>query len=226
MTKTLGLKAIIGLVMATAITASVVTVSLALPFSDTASSPFVDEIDEITDSGCASGFPDGTFKPTDGVKRQQFAYWLANCGGRIASTSATNTLTYGGTAQQVALTDSFNVPGATGSGQTQQLHLQGIVDVGSEVLNFPDFCAFVVVCSVDVQLYHGSTQVAEQTVRWNNGTGDISPDRLTVPVQAVIEVATGTTVNYGLRVQGSGLEASAGKAYNRSLTATLVPFSG
>lgn len=225
MSSRLGVKGLIALALASALTASVATVTFALPFSDTGSSPFADEIDEITDAGCASGFPNGTFKPTDQVKRQQFAYWLSNCGGRIAGNAATNVLTYSGTAQQVASTRTITVPGASGSGQTQQLHIQGIVDVGTDELNFNDFCVSIVACTIDVQLYLGGTQLAEQSVTWNNWDGDVNPSRVTVPVQAVVEVETGSTVTYSMRVQASGLEASAGKIYNRSLTATLQPFT-
>ena len=42
--------------------------------------PFHDEIAWLTDPNhqIASGFPNGTFKPQDPVKRQQLAFWMAN----------------------------------------------------------------------------------------------------------------------------------------------------
>lgn len=44
---------------------------------------FHDAIDQIAGAGCATGFPDGNFQPQSDVRRQQFAYWLNNCGGRV-----------------------------------------------------------------------------------------------------------------------------------------------
>lgn len=200
--------------------------AFALSFTDTPGNFFEDEIDLITDAGCASGFNDGSFQPAGNTTRGQFAYWLNNCGGRVKSQSATNTLTYGGTAQQVVLTGSITVPGVSGSGQTQMLELSGIAEVGTTVNDFNSFCQSVVSCTIKVQLYNGGTKVGEQTATWLNYTGGMDNQFLAVPVQAVFEVPTGSTVNYGLRVEPSGLEASAGKVFARSLVATLHPFAG
>lgn len=48
-------------------------------FSDVpAGSAFHDDIGWLTDHGIASGFPNGTFRPTDAVNRQQASRWLRN----------------------------------------------------------------------------------------------------------------------------------------------------
>jgi hypothetical protein len=52
------------------------------------SSAFHDEIGEIGAAECADGFPGGTFRPNDPVKRQQMARFLARCGGRGRVTAA------------------------------------------------------------------------------------------------------------------------------------------
>ncbi len=54
-----------------------------------AASFFHDPIDQIARAGCATGFPDGTFHPTEDTNRQQFAFWLNNCGGRLAADRGT-----------------------------------------------------------------------------------------------------------------------------------------
>ena len=53
-------------------------------WSDIGSSPFREEVNNIGSAGCANGFADGTFRPRDQVTRQQFAYWMNHCGGRVA----------------------------------------------------------------------------------------------------------------------------------------------
>lgn len=45
---------------------------------------FHESIGAITDAGCAVGYSDGTFRPDGNATRGQFAYWLNNCGGRLA----------------------------------------------------------------------------------------------------------------------------------------------
>jgi hypothetical protein len=53
-------------------------------WSDVPTSDFFhDAIDDFTDAGCASGYPDGTFRPTQPVLRQQMARFIASCAGRI-----------------------------------------------------------------------------------------------------------------------------------------------
>ncbi len=63
-----------------------VTVGAALAshqFADVSdASPFHDAIDNVNDAGCVSGFPDGSFRPTENVRRQQAAFWLDACLGR------------------------------------------------------------------------------------------------------------------------------------------------
>jgi hypothetical protein len=53
---------------------------------------FHDEIGQIVEAGCATGFSDDTFRPGNGATRGQFAFWTTNCGGRVAHESGTVTL--------------------------------------------------------------------------------------------------------------------------------------
>ncbi len=46
-------------------------------------SPFHGAIDNFANAGCATGFPDGTYRPTEPVLRQQMARFVNACGGRI-----------------------------------------------------------------------------------------------------------------------------------------------
>jgi Tol biopolymer transport system component len=57
--------------------------SAAPSFSDVAfSNPFFGEIEWMTELGVASGFPNGTYRGQDGVKRQQMANFLYNLAGQ------------------------------------------------------------------------------------------------------------------------------------------------
>lgn len=54
-------------------------VAVADSFTDVpGSSPFVDDIDWLTDHDIASGFPGGTFHPTEPINRQQASRWFRN----------------------------------------------------------------------------------------------------------------------------------------------------
>jgi hypothetical protein len=53
-------------------------------FPDVATgSAFHDAISDFVDAGCATGFPNGTYHPTDPVNRQQIARMFSACGGRV-----------------------------------------------------------------------------------------------------------------------------------------------
>jgi hypothetical protein len=49
-------------------------------------------IGQIVEAGCATGFPDDTFRPSNGATRGQFAFWTTNCSSRVAHGDGTVTL--------------------------------------------------------------------------------------------------------------------------------------
>lgn len=73
------------------------------------SSAFHDEISEFGAAGCADGFPDGGFHPTDAVKRQQMARFFTRCGGRVISGTSGGPANASGTFVNAATT-SFTAP--------------------------------------------------------------------------------------------------------------------
>ncbi len=79
-------------------------------FPDVAdSSPFHDEISAFAGAGCADGFPDGGFHPTEAVKRQQMARFFSRCGGRAMSTTSASQSNTSGTFVDAAAV-SFTPP--------------------------------------------------------------------------------------------------------------------
>lgn len=114
-------KALAGLVAVVALLASTVTVVLADQFTDVnPGNFFAPSIDDITDAGCAGGYPDGTFKPKENPTREQFALWTSNCFGR--SSGATNPNDAGiDTVEKEIDAASMDVAGF--AGKSQYLHV-------------------------------------------------------------------------------------------------------
>jgi hypothetical protein len=230
-------KGALAIVATIALVASMVGGAVALSFTDTGGSPFATEIDRITDAGCASGFPNGTFAPRDNVKRQQFAFWLNNCGGRIAHTAPVGDFFFNNAPVRAA-SGAITTGGATGDGQTQFVDIRGTVAVGSEVLTFGEFCTSVFRCTIDVKLFvcvgtgppgcgFGGIALGTQTATWVNGgsAGGSNPNEFEViTVETVVPVPTSTTVDYALVVDGNGLVEGQAVARGRQLTAEVVPF--
>jgi hypothetical protein len=220
-TKSASIRAMACVALTAAVMASAITSAVSLPFSDTGSGPFAAQIDRITDAGCASGFPDGSFRPRDDVRRQQFAYWVDNCAARIAHTSGTAGIVFD-TEEEIALADTITTAGASGRGQTQFVRIEGIARVGSLNVAYDDFCSSTIRCTIKVMLYRDGDLLATQHGQWASPTS--ASAFVSVPVEAVISVPTDTTVNYSLRVQGSSnVEANTAYVFDRTLTATVFP---
>lgn len=114
-------KALAGLVAVVALLASTVTVVLADSFSDVPSGNFfAPSIDDITDAGCAGGYPNGTFKPKENPTREQFALWAGNCFSRSAGATDPNVAGIDTTYDQI---DNATMDVAGFDGKTQYLHV-------------------------------------------------------------------------------------------------------
>jgi hypothetical protein len=107
---------------------------------------FHDSIDDISTAGCASGYPDGTFHPTEPVLRQQMARFINSCGGRLWFDEGTNN-NVPTTAATIATAEM--VSGAVGDGAGRVLvNVTGRATTSSTT-GFP--------CEVDVQVGSGSS---------------------------------------------------------------------
>jgi S-layer homology domain len=213
-------RALVGMMLACSLVAGLAASSLAVVFSDTGSSPFETEIDNITDAGCASGFPDGTFRPTEDVKRQQFAFWLDNCASR--STRATMPNISGlSTAFQTVDNPSIHIGGVAGF--NQYLVVSGwyrLNDAGTEC-----------VCDVEIRVFLDGQGVPDQTsqspiVTVDNGAGGDVDDTVYYTVR--FRVLTDST--YVVATQGRVFNSAAACAGNclsldaSEVVAWTVPF--
>jgi hypothetical protein len=88
---------------------------------------FHDEVGRMSLAGCATGFPDGTFRPQDNVNRQQFAAWMVRCGGRVSHAVDFNSANLSGAGTN--LVSAVMEPGFVGVGTTGYVSGQANVQV-------------------------------------------------------------------------------------------------
>jgi hypothetical protein len=165
-------RALVGVVMVISLFAGAGGMALAVDFPDTGSSPFENEIDHITDAGCASGFPDGTFRPAENVKRQQFAFWINNCAPRMAALSSAD-LSGGLSNTLQTFISSFNLDMGGAPGRQQYVVIDGWFNLSST-----DDCP----CIIQSQVFVDGPGAADTT---------------TMARRSFIEVASGGTVEVG-----------------------------
>lgn len=210
----------------TALATSLVVAAIAVPsgvwaadsFSDVpTTNPFHDDIAAVAEAGVTSGFPDGTFRPSNTVTRQAMAAFVHRAAGRVAQGGSQATLN-GVTPTEigVATVDA----GAFGSG-TGFVQLLGTayayVDNAADAATCP--------CTVQLDLYSAKTRLATSYLQLGStlDTRDVSLDAGSI--QAVTPLAAGATRTYQLvaRLFSPG---STDVGITGHLTATYVPFSG
>jgi hypothetical protein len=186
-------------------------------FNDGGGSPFVDEISEIGNAGCASGFPDGGFHPRDDVKRQQFAYWTANCGGRARSMTFT-----GGVTQPTLSTEfqmAFRTPGVGGN-QGYLLVTATVAALTSDGANCP--CHAQLETRVSTSGLPSGTSSATVAAAESPATGNVHGSMTTNHVFAVP-----TGIDLTVRVLPTVFDADvSGFTFTGEVSALYVPVDG
>lgn len=119
---------------------------------------FHDSIGAITDAGCAVGYADSTFRPKAEANRGQFAYWMNNCGGRLAFGEGI---------------DNFSVPDAAADDVATAAMTSGAQDPGNSLV--------VAVATIQVDT-SGDQQSTWTLDRSANGGGKATLDDGTVSV--------------------------------------------
>jgi hypothetical protein len=190
-------------------------------FPDVPNGGFHDQIDAIVNAGCATGFNDGTFRPTDGTKRGQFAFWMNNCGSRIYGAGTfgptnifdadTNDGFRNGPVE--VLSDQVTVAGS-GSQMASSLATVSLVENST----FATYCASAS-CRLWAILYIDGVFLVEQEVRF---TSDHAGQ--TATVQGVKLLAAGThTVSVQVDVVGVKSDSPVVAGQTR-LTSHVAPF--
>lgn len=184
-------------------------------FSDVpTSSPFHDAISAFADAGCATGFPGGTYHPTEAVNRQQIARMFAACAGHMdhidsPNQSVTTTLT---TVTPLTVTST-----ALGTGSNLLLILAEINVRASGTITDA--------CEVQTAMFIDGSEVGPNQPANIIDTGDAT-DEENVTLTEVIVLDAGQQVDIDLRTRLDTTPtcgaASVFGAYN--LTALQFPF--
>ena len=168
-------------------------------FPDVPDSGFHDQIGNIANAGCASGFNDGTFRPQAATTRGQFAAWMNRCGGRTTDVinDNINLTTSGAGAAQVVGSVALTA-GATGD-----LATGGFATVSGAVrarTSNPALCP----CFVQAQVWDvvaGEEVGPPQFSAIPAGTTELNGENFTtIPVQAVVEMAPDSTRTFGVKI--------------------------
>jgi hypothetical protein len=144
----------------------------------TTGNAFHDDIAGFTDAGCGAGYPDGTFRPTQPVLRQQAARFLRSCGTRITheDDSESGTLVPGTGLSRLAV-ESMRA-GALGDGHGYVLGL-AVVDVSTIDTGSGDFP-----CVVSVTLTSPTAGFTDQneasTVSFRSASSSVQSQTVTL----------------------------------------------
>lgn len=189
-------------------------------FSDVRDPSFFHEsITAIADAGCALGFSDGRFQPNASATRGQFAFWLHNCGGRLAFNE-----------QTAALSSTFTdyasatmTAGAAGTGSGFAL-VSAAVEARSANSSVGLPCEITVRLTASGASFVGS----EPTMRLNllDGTSDASEEENgTLMGLVALPAGQSVTVAANSRVDNSP-SCTAPIVGDFSVSALYVPFAG
>ena len=177
-------------------------------------------VSEVGAAGCATGFPDGSFDPTAEVKRQQFAFWMHNCGGRVGFATDDGTHDF--------ITDGDSI--------------EGIVELEVETGGAPGVGAGGYwLVTADIAVASSGAQQSDWTLQHDVlGFQDIDTERITIVQHGIIadpqqpsasgqlsmlaRVAAGSTETF--RVNVDRLNGAPNAVFEVTLMAEYYPFDG
>lgn len=177
------------------------------------SSAFHDEISAFAAAGCADGFPDGTFHPTDAVKRQQMARFFTRCGGRVVSGTSSNVANATGTYVDAAFA-SFTAP-ADGF-----ILVTGSVSATVAAANLAS-CP----CQAEARISAGGIQFSPLAADVSNLADGDGNAQASIGVTRTTFVVQGTVVT--VAVQGRFVDANLPQMqFDGAVSAIFAPFQG
>jgi hypothetical protein len=180
---------------------------------------FHDDVGAFTEAGCGTGYPDGTFRPTQPVLRQQAARFLRACGTRIANEDDDALTSVPTGLDGVTLNSEGITAGAQGEGGGYVLAM-ATIDLSTSDDDSPDFP-----CNLATSL---SSPTAGHTGTGNLETGAASFRLSSTQTQAtsstlteVWEVDAGETIT--ARVNVAKFACAADVSAKSDLTLLYVP---
>jgi len=176
---------------------------------------FHDAVAAFGGAGCATGFPDGSFRGQDEVRRQQMARFVQNCAGRVESDEG-SVIHDGAPLFRNDVADVDVVTGAQAEGSRGLV----LVQVHAFITTGPDGS--------------GCTCQALLTLRPNDEPAPLQSRPVSLPpigdytvaasFSEVVIVEAGTVNNF--RVDVSKLSGTADLEFAVEIVATYVPFTG
>jgi len=187
-----------------------------------ASSPFHADIDSFSDAGCATGFPNGTFGPTEGVNRQQAARFFRACGTRLQNEDDDDDTTIPNVSEGITLNSEPITAGAQGDGGGFVLGLATITLSTSDD-DTADFPCVLATSLSSPSAGHTGPGNLETSVGSFRFAADVT-QATTVTMTEVWEVEAGETITARTNVAKFGCAASV--SGESDLTLLYVPFNG
>jgi hypothetical protein len=192
-------------------------------FSDVPSTHlFFEEIEEVAGACIAQGFPDGTFRPGDEVKREAMAAFFARAGSRHGGSVELGggSPTFGWATPHVHSPWSAIAQGTMtlpDDGCERTVSVQGHTTVYTNDA-VADTCHMAVNCNVELGLFVDGVQVGSNFVRLNH---DYAAESLTAEGQAT---TMGSSVSYHLRIRTYNVKPGTARGSERSLSAGFAAF--
>ena len=180
-------------------------------------SPFHQSITNVAAARCATGFPDGTFHPTEAVNRQQMAAFLNRCGGRTTFAIGSATADTSGDFVEVA-SDTLRTGGAAGG--KGFLVVNATVDAAT--LGF-EFCPCAVGSRIRVTPPPSGTLSAASFTDLDDEANEMGVARTSLSNTFVVAVNTATTLTISVEAQFDDDDVGA-VGFDGQISAVYVPF--
>jgi hypothetical protein len=165
-------------------------------------SQFAEHVENISEAGIATGYPDGTFRPREPINRQQAAAWINRSATRSALDFANEPSEYApvnpGDPTRVLATVTVTSPAAgTGGGW---VNLQGIIAAGTQ-----NSTGAGCPCAIDARVHDSDgddvaiafmTVPGEESDDERDGAGPVG----IAPVTGIVYLPAGETETYTLEI--------------------------
>jgi S-layer homology domain len=185
-------------------------------------SPFHADIESFSDAGCATGFPDGTFRPTEEVNRQQAARFFRACGTRLQSEDDDDLTTVPSGLEGITLNSEPITAGAQGDGGGFVLGLATITlsTADDDSADFP--CVLATSLTSPTAGHTGPDNLETSAASFRSASS--ATQATTVSMTEVWEVAAGETITVRTNVAKFGCDAAV--SAESDLVLLYVPFDG
>jgi hypothetical protein len=184
---------------------------------------FHEDVGAFTEAGCGAGYPDGTFRPTQPVLRQQAARFLRACGTRIAQEDDDDLTTVPDGTGGVTLNSEGITAGAQGEGGGYVVAL-ATIELSTSSDTPGDFPCTLVTGLRSPTAGHTGAGNFETNGALFDAPSDALTQLQTVTMTEMWEVTAGETITARTTTAKFGCDADV--SAEGDLTLLYVPFAG